>query len=174
MLFTATINTPGYLPEGDDEPPVFASARAAWDYLADERREAEDSSVDIDIDDFQGYSATLNQLEERARGNADTAYGPIDEDTLCGTIYGPTPGYDGDHDLGKAYSVATAEALDVWLRIPKGEEASESEANTYRIEDGYRVEWYHTAVGQVSHRDFDTYDEARAWLQSEGFEDYSS
>jgi len=29
--------------------------------------------------------------------------------TATGTVYGPTPGYDGDHDLGLAYTVSPAE-----------------------------------------------------------------
>lgn len=64
--------------------------------------------------------------------------------------------------------------LDVWLRIPDGEEEAEAEANTFRDSDGYRVEWYLTAVGLVTRRLFKTYDEAQAWLTAEGFEDYSS
>ena len=63
---------------------------------------------------------------------------------------------------------------DVWLSIPEGEEESEYEANTYRDSGGIRVEWYHTAVGQVSSRWFATYSDASAWLSSEGFDDYTS
>ncbi len=66
------------------------------------------------------------------------------------------------------------DALDVWLRIPEGEEESEAEANTYRDNNGFVVEWYLTAVGLVKERWFATHEEARAWLQAEGFEDYSS
>ncbi len=65
-------------------------------------------------------------------------------------------------------------ALDVWLRIPEGEEESEAEANTYQVEDGFLVKWYLTAVGLVKRRWFATYTEAQAWLTAEGFEDYSS
>lgn len=65
-------------------------------------------------------------------------------------------------------------ALDVWLRIPEGEEESEAEANTYRDGDRFTVEWYLTAVGLVTSRTFDTHEEAQAWLTAEGFEDYSS
>lgn len=69
---------------------------------------------------------------------------------------------------------AFEEALDVWLRIPKGEEESEAEANTYKTKAGYRVEWYLTSVGLVTEVHFGTYEEARAWLAQEGFEDYTS
>ncbi len=66
------------------------------------------------------------------------------------------------------------EPLDVWLRIPEGEEESEAEANTYQDDAGFRVEWYLTAVGLVTERRFATYEQAAAWLRAEGFEDYSS
>ena len=66
------------------------------------------------------------------------------------------------------------DALDVWLRIPDGEEESEAEANTYRTETGYRVDWYLTAVGLVKSSHFDTLDAAHEWLRREGFEDFTS
>jgi hypothetical protein len=97
--YLATINTPGYLPWSED-PPTFETVREAWQWLADERREQEEEESDV-----AGYSATVNQLEARAEGNFDPAFGPVDEVTGLGTIYGPTPGYDGEHDLGKAYNV---------------------------------------------------------------------
>lgn len=64
--------------------------------------------------------------------------------------------------------------LDVWLRIPEGEEESEAEANVFAIEEGFRADWYLTSVGLVSSRIFQTYDEATSWLTAQGFEDYSS
>jgi hypothetical protein len=71
---------------------------------------------------------------------------------------------------------------DVWLKhdddsydaATDTDDVAAYEANTYRDGDAYRVEWYHTAVGQVSSRMFATYGEACAWLESEGFEDYST
>lgn len=75
--------------------------------------------------------------------------------------------------------IANAEddALDVWFRFFEGDdgeesEESEAEANTYRDGDGFRVEWYLTSVGLVSERWFSTYEEASAWLESEGFRDF--
>lgn len=66
-------------------------------------------------------------------------------------------------------------ALDVWLRIPDGEEEAEVEANTFREDDGtVRVEWHHTAVGVVSSKGFASYDAAREWLEAEGFGDYTT
>lgn len=66
-------------------------------------------------------------------------------------------------------------ALDVWLKFdgPDDEDAT-LEANTYATADGFEVEWYHTAVGQVTSVPFETLEAARAWLTSQGFEDYSS
>ncbi len=67
------------------------------------------------------------------------------------------------------------EALDVWLRIPDGEDEAEAEANTFEHDGGgFVVEWYLTSVGQVTKRRCSTHDEAKTWLTAEGFEDYSS
>lgn len=77
-------------------------------------------------------------------------------------------------------------ALDVWLKFTEpveGGMAAESdgematyEANTYQVgpSAGFVVEWYHNDVGLVSRKWFATYEEARAWLESEGFEDFSA
>lgn len=92
MPYTVIMNTPGYLPWDDDEPPVFDTAREAWSYLAEQRRSQEDDSTDSDT-----YSDTVDTLEMRAVNGGD------------GTVYGSTPGYDGDHDLGVAYSVTEVE-----------------------------------------------------------------
>lgn len=70
--------------------------------------------------------------------------------------------------------MAEQEAIDVWLRIPDGEEESEAEANTYPTDTGFRVEWYLTSVGLVKYAEFTTLDDAYAWLRREGFDDYTS
>ncbi|HVQ18693.1 MAG TPA: hypothetical protein VMT27_06615 [Actinomycetes bacterium] len=77
-----------------------------------------------------------------------------------------------------------ADALDVWLRVSDDEAHDDfeplpdgkypAEANTYRTKTGYRVDWYLTAVGLVTSVEFDTLTEARRFLESEGFADYSS
>ncbi len=55
------------------------------------------------------------------------------------------------------------------------DDETDHEANIYFNADGtYRVEWYHTAVGLVTSRSFDTYPEARAWLEEGGYQDFSS
>ena len=90
--YVATISVPGYLPM-DDEPAVFETIAEAWEYLAEERERAEDdaySSTD-ELEEFE-YSDTVNALH-RATG-------------VGTTVYGDPPGYEGDHDLGLAYSVS--------------------------------------------------------------------
>lgn len=71
-------------------------------------------------------------------------------------------------------------SLDVWLRFdsPDDEEAS-AEANTWQLDSDmgrpvFAVGWSLTAVGLVTWARFHTYEDARAWLEAEGFEDYSS
>lgn len=91
--YVAIMNTPGYMPWSDGEPAVFDSSADAWSYLADERREQEDSAAMVTLDDFP-YSDTVDDLDAQASANA----GP-------GVVYDGTPGYDGSHDLGIAYSV---------------------------------------------------------------------
>lgn len=76
---------------------------------------------------------------------------------------------------------APAGYLDVWLRIPEldseGNENDEAEAEANIREDrgSYVADWSLTAVGLVkSSPRFPTYGDARAWLEAEGFEDYSA
>jgi len=103
--FVAIINVPGYMPM-DDDPATFDTAQEAWDYLADERTNAED--------DFEGeaYSDTrelLAALGEQAHWRHQEAAEWLAGNGLAadgtGTVYGDTPGYEGEHDLGLAYSV---------------------------------------------------------------------
>ena len=77
-------------------------------------------------------------------------------------------------DLPEPAGNAPEGALDVWLRIPEGEEESEAEANVYLEGDHFVVKWELTAVGLVTKVPFLTYQGARDWLESEGFEDYSA
>lgn len=105
MGFVATINVPGYSPM-DDDPPVFDTAQDAWAYLRDERERGEDDTEGGD------YSDTHHSLDQ-CSGNLGSAriawwahLGTMDGQ---GTVHGPTPGYDGDHDLGLAYSVNLVE-----------------------------------------------------------------
>jgi hypothetical protein len=72
--------------------------------------------------------------------------------------------------------MAEAIALDVWLKFSEeDDEEAAYEANTYRDGVGdYRVEWYHTAVGQISFKIFASYAEAAQWLEDNGFIDFTS
>lgn len=90
--YVATINTPGYLPE-DCDPPLFDTAREAWQYLVSEV----ERSWDDYPDDANGACV-----------DAHTQMHNLDQ-SREGTVYAPTPGYDGFHDLGLAYSVSIAE-----------------------------------------------------------------
>ena len=72
-------------------------------------------------------------------------------------------------------------ALDVWLKFydPATDEDDEDylaeyEANTYREGEGYRIEWYHNDVGQVTREHFDTLAEAHAWYERNGFQDFTA
>lgn len=104
VQYVATINTPGYLP-WDDDPPVFDTAREAWDYLLDRRRELEDTAFEMDLQS-DGYSATFNTLETLVGGTM-AAYENAGLDPIDGTgsIHADDPTYDGDHPLGLVYSV---------------------------------------------------------------------
>lgn len=104
MKYSATINTPGYLPES--EPLVFDTAADAWRHLADVRAQDED---DADPDGIEPeYSDTYYELKRRGRNAYQTngwANGSID------TVYGPTPG-GRIHDLGLAYTVDPVDVED--------------------------------------------------------------
>ena len=73
-------------------------------------------------------------------------------------------------------------ALDVWLKwdaaqIEEGDDdpLATYEANTFKNADGtFRIEWYHNDVGQVTTVQVDTYEEARAWLEGQGFQDFTA
>jgi hypothetical protein len=90
--YVATINVPGYLPM-DDDPPTFDTTEEAWQYLVDEVERAWDEYPE----DNNGAA-----LE------AHTAMHSQDQ-SQTGSVVAPTPGYDGEHDLGLAYSVSVAE-----------------------------------------------------------------
>jgi hypothetical protein len=108
MRFIATMNTPGYLPWSDDEPPVFDNTKDAWEYLAEERERQEDTT------DAPEYTETLSYLRYIASGEHE--HGNVHEDCPTnadgtGTVPGSTPGYDGSHDQGIAYSVTQVERV---------------------------------------------------------------
>lgn len=90
--YAATVNVPGYLPT-DDDPPVFDTAREAWQYLV--------AVVDCSWDDYP-------EDENGAAVEAHTQMHNINQGEP-GVVYAPTPGYDGSHDLGLAYCVSVVE-----------------------------------------------------------------
>lgn len=105
--YVATMNVPGYLGM-DDEPPVFDTAQEAWAYLAEQRERDEDDFGD-EGEEYSDTRETLAVLGEAAhwkRGDLDVwlaTHGVAGDGT--GAVYGSTPGYQGDHDLGVAYCV---------------------------------------------------------------------
>jgi len=103
MSYVATINVPGYLPEG--EPAEFDTAAEAWAYLEGER-ECRESEVTND----STFVASECLSELRRIAEAAQWAQPVSDGT--GTVYGNTPGYDGTHDLGLAYCVSIAEGSD--------------------------------------------------------------
>ncbi len=81
---------------------------------------------------------------------------------------------DANHEDRIAAHEPGDDPLDVWLMFdePDDEEASH-EANTFYDEGNYRVDWSHTAVGQVTSQTFGTYAEATAWLEAGGYQDFT-
>ena len=72
--------------------------------------------------------------------------------------------------------VSQYDPLDVWVAFDtEADEEPTYEANTYRNEDGtYRVEWYHTGVGQVSVIGFSCLSAAYCWYYNHGYIDLSA
>lgn len=98
----AWVNVPGCLPMEDD-PPTFDTATEAWKWLADERMISEETMACRGCDDpackwgeWAPYSSTVADL---------LLLGEQSDRAKAGVIYGETPGYHGDHDLGLAYRV---------------------------------------------------------------------
>ena len=109
MRYLATINTPGYLPM-DDDPPVFDTAQEAWAYLAEERKVAEDSA-EFEPDDpaqyeYSDFYAMLEFVASDDHDHGSPLADPRTNPDGSGCFIGDNPGYDGDHDLGLAYSVS--------------------------------------------------------------------
>jgi len=126
IVYVATINVPGYLPEGD---PLYSHSLAeCWGFLRDERQRDEDSA-DYGDSDTGEYSETVRTLDYIASG--EHQHGNPNEDTPTnadgtGTIYGDSPGMDSPHDLGLAYSVSVTSDVrwddesDTWVSAKDG------------------------------------------------------
>jgi hypothetical protein len=107
--YVATINVPGYLPM-DDEPPTFDTPSEAWWYLYHERCDADWQDVDLPTEGHDHSPYTLCPICSEVE-DSETAdeLGRHAIEGREGVVYGPTPGYRGDHDLGLAYSVTLIE-----------------------------------------------------------------
>lgn len=65
--------------------------------------------------------------------------------------------------------------LDVWFLFDdEDDEEPSHEANTFDMGGYFIVEWSNTSVGQITSVDFDTYEEATAWLEAAGYQDFTS
>ena len=108
-VYIATVNVPGYLPM-DDEPAVFRVPGDGWAYLADEREWGLDGVATFDV----AGDATWVKLSHLGDTNGNIGFAAlrasgalaIIADGRLGTVHGPTPGSDSDHDLGLAYTVS--------------------------------------------------------------------
>jgi hypothetical protein len=109
--FTAVISVPGEMTT-EETLPTFDTAQEAWAYLAKERREAEDErSVYVDGLPCEEYSSAVDVLDYLASDDGQAVYGdPLALQVIgadgTGVIVAPTPGYDGEHDVGVSYTVA--------------------------------------------------------------------
>jgi hypothetical protein len=99
--FITTTNVPGYSPTSD--PVWHQTITEAWEYHRSERY---DAFTDADVSEEN--DATINRLQMSADGQWEPAFGVSDHNGT-GTIYGTTPGYEGDHDLGLAYTVTAVQ-----------------------------------------------------------------
>lgn len=106
MRFVATINVPGYSPM-DDDPPTFEKAQDAWAYLASERERGEEFN-----ETENGFTDTFHKLTDLAEADWDERVPAALAMDGTGVVYGGTPGYDGEHDLGLAYSVNLVDETD--------------------------------------------------------------
>ena len=141
-----------------------------------------------DVETFDSREDALQALRDRCEHgdwqqqefryvnrDAEFHYCPSVSDDSSMTLWTVDPTHDEDPYTDDV--VRHDDAMDVWLRFVDGDDdeaEAEAEANTFRGRGGYIVKWYLTAVGLVKERDFATYDDAAAFLTSEGFTDYSS
>lgn len=77
-------------------------------------------------------------------------------------------------------SNAPAIPIDVWLKFDPEQMEDEDDLATYEAntfddaDDGYRIEWYHNAVGLVTTVYLSTYGECLDWYERNGFEDFTA
>ena len=64
---------------------------------------------------------------------------------------------------------------DVWLKFDKADdEEPTTEANTFKNEDGYEIQWYHVDVGLVHSVHAPSLNEVHAWYEQNGFTDFTA
>lgn len=64
--------------------------------------------------------------------------------------------------------------LDVWLQFENpDDEEPRCEANTFKTDTGYEIQWYLDAVGLVTRVEFDTLEDVYDWYEREGFIDFT-
>lgn len=88
MKYLVTENVPGYLPT-DDDGALFDTIREAWEYAREELY----------------LRACENTGEEPDSGVVNAMASHYNNEQI-GTVYAPTPGYEGSHDLGVAFTVS--------------------------------------------------------------------
>lgn len=105
MKYSATIHSPGCLPEA--EPVEFDTAQEAWEYLYDDR----------EVDQDQIWAVGESAQEEQSILESDTTLDTLrrrasDKWLVCdfervGSVWGPTPGHTANDpwDRGLVYSV---------------------------------------------------------------------
>ena len=64
---------------------------------------------------------------------------------------------------------------DVWLKFDRADDEEPiMEANTFKNESGYEIEWYHVDVGVVTVVAVQTLEAAHDWYQRNGFADFTA
>ena len=64
---------------------------------------------------------------------------------------------------------------DVWLKFDRpDDEEPTMEANTFKNEDGYEIQWYLVDIGLVNRVHAPRLSEVHAWYAQNGFTDFTS
>ena len=64
---------------------------------------------------------------------------------------------------------------DVWLKFDQADDEEPTmEANTFKNEDGYEIQWYHVDVGLVHSVHSPSLNEVHAWYAQNGFTDFTA
>ena len=64
---------------------------------------------------------------------------------------------------------------DVWLKFDQADDEEPAmEANTFKNEDGYEIQWYHVDIGLVNSVHAPSLSEVHAWYAQNGFTDFTA